>query len=71
MHARHDAARGRRRVIAMYAARGRPRVIAMYVRLHRSSLALAWIEIKYMSQSVPQNNSSLLNFFIRLNHNGL
>jgi hypothetical protein len=33
------------------------------VRLHQSSSGVVWIEIKSMSQFVPQNNTSLLKFF--------
>jgi hypothetical protein len=38
-----------------------------FVRLHQSNIRLAWIGIKYMSQSMSQNNPSLLKKIIRLN----
>jgi hypothetical protein len=47
----------------LLAAFPKPQTTLGFVRLHQSSSGLAWIGIKSMSQSMPQNNPRLLKFF--------
>ena len=43
-------------VLSLLAAFPKPQTTLGFVRLHQSSSGLAWIGIKSMPQSMPQNN---------------